>query len=137
MNNQNNPGWKRRGIYWVATVWLALGLTSTAIIQIFQLKTAGPGGVENVVHMGFPTDMLILLGVWKILGVIALLVPRTPLLKEWAYAGIFFTISGALYFHVRSGDGVGMIAPVLLYLVLIATSWYFRPAGRTLIPVPS
>jgi hypothetical protein len=126
---------KRNGIiYWVATVWLALGLTSTAVVQIFQLKTNGPGSLENVVHMGFPADILLLLGVWKLLGVVALLIPRSPLLKEWAYAGIFFTISGALYFHVRSGDGIGMIAPVLLYLVLIAASWYFRPADRRLIP---
>lgn len=124
-------------IYWVSTLWLALGLTSTAVIQIFKLKTDGPGGIENVVHLGFPTDMLTLLGVWKILGVIALLVPRSPLLKEWAYAGIFFTISGALYFHVRSGDPIGMIAPVLLYLVLIAASWYFRPADRTLATIGS
>ena len=125
---------RTRIIYWVATIWLALGLTSTAVIQIFQLKTNGPGGVENVIHMGFPTDMLVLLGVWKVLGVVALLLPGIPILKEWAYAGIFFTISGALYFHVRSGDDFGMIAPVLLYLVLIAASWYFRPADRTLLP---
>lgn len=124
-------------IYWVATIWLALGLTSTAVVQLFQLKTDGPGSLENVVHMGFPAEVLLLLGVWKLLGVVALLMPRTPLLKEWAYAGIFFTVSGALYFHVRSGDGSGMIAPVLLYLVLIAASWYFRPADRTLVTTGS
>lgn len=127
----------RKITYWVATVWLALGLTSTALVQLFQLNTDGPGSLENVVHMGFPAEVLLLLGVWKLLGVVALLMPRTPLLKEWAYAGIFFTVSGALYFHVRSGDGFGMIAPVLLYLVLIAASWYFRPAERTLVTTGS
>lgn len=120
-------------IYWVATIWLSLGLTSTAVIQVLKLKTEGPGGLENITHLGYPAYILTLLGIWKILGVVAFLIPKFPLLKEWAYAGIFFTVTGALYSHIASGDSFGLIAPSLLYLILIATSWYFRPAERKII----
>ena len=63
-----------RIIYWVSTVWLALGLTSTAAIQIFKLKTDGPGGVENVFHMGFPRIYSPCLACGRCLGVVTLLV---------------------------------------------------------------
>lgn len=119
-------------IYWVATAWLSLGLMSTAIIQVFSIKTEGAGGVQNVDHLGYPHYILLLLGLWKILAVIALLSPKRPLLKEWAYAGIFFTATGALYSHLMVGDAFGLMAPALLYLVLIAVSWYFRPAEKKL-----
>jgi len=59
-----------------------------------------------------------------------LLWPKRPLWKEWAYAGIFFTATGALYSHIPSGDSFALMAPALLYIILIATSWYFRPADR-------
>ena len=121
---------RNRIIYWVSTVWLALGLTSTAAIQIFKLKTDGPGGVENVVHMGFPPDMLTLLGVWKILGVVALLVPGSPLLKEWAYAGFFFLITGALFSHIAVGHAWAELFPALLLLVLLVLSWRLRPSEQ-------
>jgi len=117
-------------IYWIATVWLSLGLVSTAIIQIFGIKTEGAGGGQNVDHLGYPDYILPLLGIWKILAVVALLSPKRPLLKEWAYAGIFFTVTGALYSHIVVWDSVGLIAPALLYLVLIAVSWYFRPSEK-------
>lgn len=118
---------KDKIIYWVATVWLCLGLISTAIIQIFKVKTDGAGGVQNVDHLGYPGYVLTLLGLWKILAVVALLLPRRPVLKEWAYAGIFFTVTGALYSHLMVGDPVSLLTPGLLYLVLIVFSWYFRP----------
>lgn len=122
---------KRKNIiYWVATIWLCLGMTSTAIIQIFKLKADGPDTEDNLLHLGFPSYIITLLGLWKILGVIAFLIPKTPLLKEWAYVGIFFTVTGALYAHLSSGDSLSLIAPTLLYLVLIGTSWYFRPSDR-------
>lgn len=120
-------------IYWVATIWLSLGMISTAVVQLLQLKTEGPGGVINITHLGYPAYILTLLGAWKVLGVIAFLIPKFPLLKEWAYAGIFFTVTGALYSHIVSGDSFGLIAPSLLYLVLIAASWYFRPADRKVV----
>lgn len=121
---------KNKIIYWIFTIWLALGMLSTGIIQVFKIKGASAGGVESIEHLGYPVYMLTLLGIWKILGVIALLIPKFPVLKEWAYAGIFFTVTGALYSHIKSGDAFREIIPSLLYLVLIAVSWYFRPDDR-------
>jgi hypothetical protein len=121
-------------IYWISTLWLALGMISTGIGQLVKMKT-GAGGVDVITHLGYPVYFLTLLGVWKILGVVAVLIPKFPLLKEWAYAGFFFAMSGAAYSHIVSGT-LNEIFPSLLLLILIAISWYFRPADRKINPKP-
>ena len=118
-------------IYWVATIWLALGMDSTGAVQLLKAKE-GQGGVDMITHLGYPVYMLTIIGVWKILGVIALLLPKTPLVKEWAYAGFFFIMTGAIFSHIASGDPVKEIFPSLLLLVLTLVSWYFRPSDRKL-----
>lgn len=113
-------------IYWIATVWLALGMTSAGIVQIIKIDEE----VAMMNHLGYPLYFLTIIGIWKILGVIAILIPKFPLVKEWAYAGFFFTVSGAILSHLAVGDGaVDYFGPVLL-IVLTAVSWYFRPADR-------
>src|SRR5882672_1894263 len=119
-------------IYWIATAWLALGMLSTGAVQLFQAKE-GTGGLDSVTHLGYPAYILTILGIWKILGVVVLLIPKFPLLKEWAYAGFFFVVTGALSSHIALGDSLIDIYPSLLLLVLIALSWYFRPANRKII----
>lgn len=119
-------------IYWISTSWLALGMLSTGIVQLFKAKD-GQGGVDMITHLGYPVYLLTLLGTWKILGAVALLIPKFPLLKEWAYAGFFFIMLGAAFSHIASGDSVIEIFPSLLLLILIVVSWYYRPAGRKLI----
>ncbi len=121
-------------IYWVATLWLALGMLSTGAVQLLKAK-AGAGGVDSVTHLGYPTYFLTILGIWKFLGVVAILIPKFPLLKEWAYAGFFFVMSGAIFSHVVLGSAVGEILPSVLLLVLTIVSWYFRPADRKIISV--
>jgi hypothetical protein len=116
-------------IYWIATIWLALGMVSTAAVQLLHMKT-GAGGVDSITRLGYPAYFLTLLGVWKILGVVAILLPKAPLLKEWAYAGFFFAMSGAVFSHLASGSAVNEIFPALLLFVLTVVSWYFRPADR-------
>jgi DoxX-like family len=116
-------------IYWIATLWLALGMLSTGAVQLLKAK-AGAGGVNSVTHLGYPTYFLTILGIWKVLGVVAILIPKFPLLKEWAYAGFFFAMSGAIFSHLASGSTVGEILPSALLLVLTVISWYFRPADR-------
>ena len=118
-------------IYWIATLWLALGMLSTGIVQL--LKPAEE--TAKITHLGYPVYFLTILGVWKILGVVAVLIPKFPRLKEWAYAGFFFAMSGAAFSHVASGDYVSEIFPSLLLLILTAASWYFRPADRKAITV--
>lgn len=113
-------------IYWIATVWLGLGMASTGIVQLIPLKVEE----EMMQHLGYPLYFLELLGVWKLLGVIAILVPGFPRLKEWAYAGFVFAMSGAIYSHIRVGDAaMECFGPSLLILLSIV-SWYFRPASR-------
>lgn len=113
-------------IYWIATLWLSLGMVSTAIVQLLKVKAE----VDAITHLGYPVYFLTILGVWKILGVIAVLVPKFPVVKEWAYAGFFFSMSGAIISHLVAGDPVSQIFPSLLLLVLTVISWYFRPATR-------
>lgn len=118
-------------IYWIATIWLALGMVSTAAVQLFR-SNEGQGGADSITHLGYPTYLMTILGVWKLLGVVAVLIPEFPRLKEWAYAGFFFAMSGAAVSHLASSDGIVDIAPALLLLGLTFVSWYFRPAGRRL-----
>lgn len=120
-------------IYWIATLWLALGMLSTGAVQLFKGK-AGAGGVEWITQLGYPVYFLTIIGIWKILGVIAMLIPKFALLKEWAYAGFFFAMSGAIFSHIASGS-VNEIFPSLLLLVLTGVSWYFRPADRKVVAV--
>lgn len=116
-------------IYWIATLWLALGMTSTGIVQLMQTKEE----VELMNRLGYPLYFLTIIGVWKILGVIAVLVPKFPLVKEWAYAGFFFAMSGAIFSHFACGDkAIEYFGPTLL-LVLTVVSWYFRPDDRKII----
>jgi hypothetical protein len=123
-----------RIIYWIATVWLALGMLSTGAVQLLKMKT-GAGGLDSITHLGYPVYFLTILGVWKFLGVIAVLIPKFPLLKEWAYAGFFFAMTGAILSHIASGNSVNEIFPSLLLLILTLVSWYLRPADRKIISV--
>jgi hypothetical protein len=116
-------------IYWIATIWLALGMVATGSGQLFQAKE-GQGGADMIAHLGYPLYLLTILGVWKILGAVVVLIHKFPLLKEWAYAGMFFLTTGAMYSHLASGDAVTSILPSLFLLVLTVLSWYFRPADR-------
>ncbi|KAA2245856.1 DoxX family protein [Chitinophaga agrisoli] len=118
-------------IYWISTLWLALGMVSTAIVQLLKHENE----VAYITRLGYPIYILTLIGVWKLLGTVAVLTPKFQLLKEWAYAGFFFAMSGAIISHLASGDPVKEIFPPLLLLVLTVASWYFRPADRRLIPV--
>lgn len=118
-------------IYWIATGWLALGMLSTGIVQLLKMKEE----VDMFTHLSYPLYFLTLLAVWKILGVVAVLVPKFLLLKEWAYAGFFFAMSGAVFSHLVCGDPAkDFFGPVLL-LILTIVSWYFRPSDRKIITI--
>lgn len=113
-------------IYWIATIWLALGMLSTAIAQLLKMEAE----VDMMTHLGYPVYFLTIIGVWKILGVVAVLIPKFPLLKEWAYAGFFMTMSGAIISHLIKGDEAKELFGPTLLLILTMVSWYFRPADR-------
>lgn len=113
-------------IYWIATVWLALGMTATGIVQLLQIDEEA----DSFERLGYPAYLMTLLGILKLLGVITVLIPKFTLLKEWAYAGFFFLMAGAIYSHIAVGDAAGELFGPSLLLVLTLVSWYFRPAGR-------
>jgi len=121
-------------IYWIATLWLSLGMVSTGAVQLFKAKE-GTGGLDSVTHLGYPGYILTILGVWKILGVVVVLVPKLPLIKECAYAGFFFVMTGAAFSHIASGDSISELFPSLLLLALTILSWYLRPADRKIISI--
>ena len=116
-------------IYWVATALLSLGMLWSGVAQILHTQQM----VDLVTHVGYPSYFLYILGPWKVLGVIAILAPGFKLLKEWAYAGLFFTMTGALISHLIIGDGGKAIAGPFFQIIFILLSWYFRPANRKIV----
>ncbi len=113
-------------IYWITTIFLSIGMTAGGVQQMLQI-----GGYNEIVSsLGYPLYVLSILGVWKILGVIAILIPKFPLLKEWAYAGFFFAMSGAAISHLAAGQQFVEAVPSLILLIVTVLSWYFRPADR-------
>jgi uncharacterized membrane protein YphA (DoxX/SURF4 family) len=116
--------------YWTTTVLVAFFM-SGGVVQIAQFK-ANPHGV--VPQLGYPMYFFAILGFWKVLGAIAILVPRFPRLKEWAYAGIFFDLTGAAISCAAVGGygayGFHVIAPLLIAVLAVA-SWALRPPSRT------
>ena len=120
-------------IYWIATIWLSLGMVSTGIVQLSKMKGDGPGSLDTMTRLGYPVYFVTILGICKILGVVVLLIPKFPLLKEWAYAGFVFMMSGAIFTHIAAGNSITELFPSLLLLILTLASWYFRPADRKLI----
>jgi len=117
--------------YWIITVILSFCIFSGGLAQAVQVK----GVVQGFKPLGYPVYFISIIGVWKMLGIIAILVPNFKLLKEWAYAGIFFVMTGAVISHIASGDvSVQIIAPVVLAIFTVL-SWYLRPADRKIISV--
>ena len=132
MTKRNLPAGKAdKIIYWIATIWLSLGMLSTGIVQLSKSEEE----IDNITKLGYPVYFLTILGIWKILGVVAVLIPKFALLKEWAYAGFFFAMSGATISRIISGDPMSKKVPSLLLLVLTVVSWYFRPGDRKLVTV--
>jgi len=114
--------------YWIVTLLLAAAVMLSGIGQLMQLG----GNVELVKNLNYPLYVLTILGFWKVLGAIALVVPGFPRIKEWAHAGIFFLMTGAALSHMFAGDnGFSIILP-LSYAALNIASWALRPKNRKL-----
>jgi uncharacterized membrane protein YphA (DoxX/SURF4 family) len=116
--------------FWIATL---LGPASFVIGGYLHL-VRDPQVMATLAHLGYPPYFATILGVWKLLGAIAIVVPGLPRLKEWAYAGFFFDLTGAAATRAFVGDSAVDIAAPLLFLALVAASWALRPASRTLCP---
>ncbi|MBS0211364.1 MAG: DoxX family protein [Planctomycetes bacterium] len=113
--------------------WLATGLLSFAYLSGGYFDVAQPDQVIlAATHLGYPLYFFTILGFWKLLAVFAILMPGLLRLKEWAYAGIFFNLTGAAATHVFVKDGVGEVMTPLIVLAIAMTSWALRPASRKL-----
>lgn len=115
-------------IYWLSTGLLCFGMLGSGIAQMMQTKDMN----ELISQIGYPLYFMYIIGVWKILGVVAILVPGFTLLKEWAYAGFLFLMTGALASHLFMGDVGSAIYGPLFQTIFVLLSWYFRPADRKL-----
>jgi uncharacterized membrane protein YphA (DoxX/SURF4 family) len=114
--------------YWATTGLLGAGFVFGGTVDAVQ----APPALAIIGHLGYPAYFASIIGVWKVLGGMAVLVPRLPRLKEWAYAGIIFDLTGAAASHLASGDGLKVaITPIVMIAVVIA-SWSQRPESRTL-----
>jgi hypothetical protein len=125
----------KRISYWVTTAAIALEALAGGVTDLIHgpaLLVAGAPVVSALAQLGYPVYLLTILGVWKLLGAIALLVPRFPRLKEWAYAGTFFVYVGAVASLVARGGGLGDLLPPFALAVLTLASYALRPPGRTL-----
>jgi hypothetical protein len=117
--------------YRSAAYWLATGLVAAELGVGGSWDIARLPIVRDVVSgLGYPTYFLVLLGTWKVLGAIALLVPRRALLKEWAYAGAFFAYTGAIVSHLTTGYDLSELALLAVLAPLTVVSWALRPPSR-------
>ncbi|HLP79509.1 MAG TPA: DoxX family protein [Acidobacteriota bacterium] len=114
---------KTERIYWTSTVILAGSIFFIGLVQAFHRQAE----VDLITNLGFPVYFLTILGSWEILGSIILVIPVKPAVKEWAYAGIFFVLSGAILAHVAAGDPLTATIPALSLILLTVISWLFRP----------
>jgi len=126
-------------VYWIFTALLAVGMLQSGIFALLSQLPVPPNDatkvwIDMVTKLGYPQYFLIILGTWKILGVIAILIPRFKLLKEWAYAGFFFAMTGALFSHLAIGDyDIKAILGPSFQALFVVLSWYFRPPGRKIV----
>lgn len=116
----------RSVIYWSSTGLLALVLFTGGIADLARI----PATAQGVLDLGYPPMFLTLLGIWKVLGAVALTVPKYPRLKEWAYAGSFFNFSGAVISHIVAGSEAFHVVVTGLFTIVTLISWALRPQTR-------
>jgi uncharacterized membrane protein YphA (DoxX/SURF4 family) len=114
--------------YWVATALLAVAFLAGGVFDLGQ----SPAVAETLAHLGYPAYLATLLGTWKVLGALAVLAPGLPRLKEWAYAGMMFDLTGALVSHAAAGDGADKLMAPIVLLGVLGASWALRPETRKL-----
>ncbi len=117
--------------YWATTALVALAFGAGGVFDLM----GGPQVTAGLEHLGYPPYLATLLGFWKVLGTLAVLAPGLGRLKEWAYAGMVFDLTGAAVSHAASGDAAGEVMTPLVVLALVAASYALRPASRRL-PAP-
>lgn len=123
----------RNAVYWVTTALLASELSLGGVWDILRVPQ-----VRVVIdRLGYPAYFLVILGIWKLLGAVAVIIPRFPRLKEWAYAGVVFNLTGALASNLISRvTDAGPLVYLVLMMGVTAASWALRPPSRRNFPMP-
>ena len=114
--------------YWAATGLLAFAMLAGGTADLLHLPVIDAG----MTHLGYPTYFSSIVGAWKLPGAVVLLAPGLTRLKEWAYAGAFFNMSGAVISHIASGDGFFQFLAPLIFAACALISWALRPHNRVL-----
>ena len=114
--------------YWVTTIFGPASFVIGGVLNLTQAEQV----VSVLNHLGYPAYFASILGLWKLLGAIAVVIPGFPRLKEWAYAGFFFDLTAAAVSRAAVGDSTADIVAPLVFLALVLASWALRPASRRL-----
>lgn len=114
--------------YWITTILIAFVLISGGVSELMRPQAL----MEGMRHLGYPDYVCTIIGIWKLLGAVAILAQRLPRLKEWAYAGIVIDLTGASASHFAVGDDAMKIAVPLIITVITFASWALRPSTRRL-----
>ncbi len=121
----------RLTVYWVTTVLVFWEMAMGGVWDLLHTQYVRTI-MDYLGYPGYPGYFLTILGIWKLLGAVAMLLPRFPRLREWAYAGMFFTYSGAVASHLFAGDGPVRWAGPTIFGVFLILSWWLKPESRTL-----
>jgi uncharacterized membrane protein YphA (DoxX/SURF4 family) len=124
------PARAREILYWAATTVTALAFSVPGLGNLVR----APHIAQDMAHLGYPAYFLVILGTWKVLGAIAVVAPRLPRLKEWAYAGMIFDLTGAAASRAAVGDGAAKVVVPLIIGGVVLASWSLRPPARRLEP---
>jgi len=121
--------------YWITTALIGLETIAGGVTDLLRGRAAlvsGPFVQDLITHLGYPPYLLTILGFWKVFGGVVLLAPGVPRLKEWAYAGVIFELTGAAASWALHGDNVAQMASPVFLAAVAVVSWALRPPGRTL-----
>jgi len=118
----------RLAAYWTTTTLTALFFLTGGAAYLLRVEET----VQGMLALGYPGYFVTILGIWKLLGSLAILAPRFPRLKEWAYAGIAFDLTGAALSHAAMGHPAAKVAVPLVLFGIAVASWGLRPASRKL-----
>lgn len=125
-------GWNRSRIrhiaFWAATFIIVFELAAGSVWNLLAIEWVE----AQLRHLGYPHFLTYILGVWQVAAAVAIIAPRLPLIKEWAYAGALFLWSGAVVSHLTVGDGADLWGVPLMFGVCAIASWALRPADRRL-----
>jgi uncharacterized membrane protein YphA (DoxX/SURF4 family) len=119
--------------FWAVTVGVCVAFVGSGFANLVH----SPRIAADMARLGYPAYFSTILGAWKVLGAAAIVAPRLPRLKEWAYAGMIFDLSGAAISRGMSGDGAAGVVPPMIVAALVVASWALRPADRVLLSTGS